>query len=154
MFAYPPMTAPPTEEKVEKVATAVLSTTAKAKARAKKLEKEKTGDSMEMDEKETSESTAAAKSPEEPTEKKPEEEKDNSKKEEEPLTEELSNLSRVVPAQIPCIKLKSDSRYGPIKKVILPIEIVSNSKTFVGCIRWNSAVGRSTAGSTRGTDRV
>jgi 26S proteasome regulatory subunit N2 len=40
-FAYPPQTQPPTSEKVEKVATAVLSTTAKAKARAQKIEKEK-----------------------------------------------------------------------------------------------------------------
>jgi 26S proteasome regulatory subunit N2 len=41
LFAYVPQTKPPKEEKVEKVATAVLSTTAKAKARAKKAEKEK-----------------------------------------------------------------------------------------------------------------
>jgi 26S proteasome regulatory subunit N2 len=47
LFAYPPPTKEPTEEKVEKVATAVLSTTAKAKARAKKAEKEKTGDSTD-----------------------------------------------------------------------------------------------------------
>jgi 26S proteasome regulatory subunit N2 len=43
MFAYPPPTKPPTVETVEKVATAVLSTTAKAKARAKKKE----GDAMD-----------------------------------------------------------------------------------------------------------
>jgi 26S proteasome regulatory subunit N2 len=35
-FAYPPPTKPPTTEVIEKVATAVLSTTAKAKARSKK----------------------------------------------------------------------------------------------------------------------
>jgi len=40
-FAYPPLKTPPSNEKVEKVATAVLSTTAKAKARAQKAEKEK-----------------------------------------------------------------------------------------------------------------
>ena len=40
MFAYPPQTKPEEKEKVEKVATAVLSTTAKAKAREKKKEKE------------------------------------------------------------------------------------------------------------------
>jgi 26S proteasome regulatory subunit N2 len=38
MFAYPPNITPPAAETVEKVATAVLSTTAKAKARAKKKE--------------------------------------------------------------------------------------------------------------------
>ena len=36
MFAYPPPTQPPKKETVTKVATAVLSTTAKAKAREKK----------------------------------------------------------------------------------------------------------------------
>lgn len=41
LFAYPPATKPPTSEVIEKVATAVLSTTNKAKARAKKAEKEK-----------------------------------------------------------------------------------------------------------------
>jgi 26S proteasome regulatory subunit N2 len=40
LFAYPPMTKPPTTEVVEKVATAVLSTTAKSKARAKKAGKD------------------------------------------------------------------------------------------------------------------
>jgi 26S proteasome regulatory subunit N2 len=40
LFAYPPQTVPPSEVVVEKVATAVLSTTAKSKARAKKAGKE------------------------------------------------------------------------------------------------------------------
>ena len=50
LFAYPAPTKPPTKEAVEKVATAVLSTTAKAKARERTKEKEKReaeGDSME-----------------------------------------------------------------------------------------------------------
>ena len=41
LFAYPPPTKPPTKESVAKVATAVLSTTAKAKARERTKEKEK-----------------------------------------------------------------------------------------------------------------
>lgn len=45
LFAYPPAIKPPTAEVVEKVATAVLSTTAKSKARAKKAGK---GDAMEI----------------------------------------------------------------------------------------------------------
>jgi 26S proteasome regulatory subunit N2 len=40
LFAYPPMTKPPTTEVIEKVAAAVLSTTAKSKARARKAGKE------------------------------------------------------------------------------------------------------------------
>jgi 26S proteasome regulatory subunit N2 len=52
LFAYPPPTKPPTTEVVEKVATAVLSTTNKAKARAKKSEKDKQeADAMDTDEK-------------------------------------------------------------------------------------------------------
>lgn len=45
LFAYPVATKPPTTTVVEKVATAVLSTTAKTKARAKKSEK---GDLMDV----------------------------------------------------------------------------------------------------------
>jgi 26S proteasome regulatory subunit N2 len=48
LFAYPSSVKPPTKETVEKVATAVLSTTAKAKAREKEKEKEKK-DGNEMD---------------------------------------------------------------------------------------------------------
>lgn len=44
------------------------------------------------------------------------------KKEEEPKEEaafeELENLSRVVPGQVAFVKLKQDTRYVPIKKVI------------------------------------
>lgn len=49
LFAYPAPTQPPATETVEKVATAVLSTTNKAKARAKKDKKE--SGEMEVDEK-------------------------------------------------------------------------------------------------------
>jgi 26S proteasome regulatory subunit N2 len=56
-FAYPPMTPPPTSEKIEKVATAVLSTTAKAKARKDKKDKK---DDMEVDRLESAPSAATA----------------------------------------------------------------------------------------------
>ena len=46
LFAYPPATKPPKKETVTKVATAVLSTTAKAKAREKKKAAEG-GDAMD-----------------------------------------------------------------------------------------------------------
>jgi len=54
LYAYPPAAKPPTKETVEKVATAVLSTTAKAKAREKTKEKEKAaveGEAMDTDDK-------------------------------------------------------------------------------------------------------
>ena len=45
LFAYPASTKPPAKEAVEKVATAVLSTTAKAKQRAK--EKKEKGEALD-----------------------------------------------------------------------------------------------------------
>lgn len=45
LFAYPPPTKLPEKQQVEKVQTAVLSTTAKSTARAKEKEKEKNADS-------------------------------------------------------------------------------------------------------------
>ncbi|KZS89573.1 hypothetical protein SISNIDRAFT_526925, partial [Sistotremastrum niveocremeum HHB9708] len=51
LFAYPQPTKPPTKETVEKVATAVLSATAKFKAREKIKKRDVEGDLMETDEK-------------------------------------------------------------------------------------------------------
>ncbi|KAI8327260.1 armadillo-type protein [Blakeslea trispora] len=89
LFAYPPAIKPPSATVVEKVATAVLSTTAKAKARAKKIEKEK-GDQMDKEERK--------------------------KKKKEENFEILENMARVVPAQLKHIQFKSDSRYSPVKQ--------------------------------------
>ncbi|CAG8455290.1 13893_t:CDS:10 [Ambispora leptoticha] len=111
LFAYPATTKPPATNVVEKVATAVLSTTAKAKARAKKSEKEKgheIPDAMETDEK-----------------------KDDTKKDEEKVTSTyslkqitssydlLENMARVLPGQLQYISFKEDSRYIPVKKGIV-----------------------------------
>jgi len=109
LYAYPPAIKPPTTTVVEKVATAVLSTTAKTKARAKKNEK---GDLMDVD-KEVQPSTSAetAKS----DEKKEAEEKKTKKKKEENF-EVLENMARVVPSQLKHVAFKPDSRYIPVKK--------------------------------------
>ncbi|KAG0170052.1 proteasome regulatory particle base subunit [Apophysomyces sp. BC1021] len=105
LFAYPPAMKPPSATVVEKVATAVLSTTAKAKARAKRSEKEK-GDHMDIDKE------PAAK--EERKEEAKEERKGKKRKEEN--FEILENMARVVPAQLKHISFKEDSRYVPVKK--------------------------------------
>ncbi|KAI9101952.1 armadillo-type protein [Phlyctochytrium arcticum] len=143
MFAYPPPTKPPTEEKVEKVATAVLSTTAKAIARAKKVDQQRRESSSDwasnidvgQDEKEpdtpvakeAGESQAAGdKQPAtagtgaaaattaggETATKDPA----KRKKRREESSELLTNMARVVPAQVKHIKFKPDSRYVPVKK--------------------------------------
>ncbi|GLB36072.1 putative proteasome/cyclosome repeat [Lyophyllum shimeji] len=132
LFAYPSATKPPKKEAVTKVATAVLSTTAKAKAREKKKAAAE-GEAMDLDEKQ---------------EHKPEGEGDVEMKEEppspkdgdvspinrsvanlaeaasaakaakkEPTLELRPNFSRVTPAQVAYISFPSDCRYQPVRPV-------------------------------------
>lgn len=126
LFAYPQPTKPPTKEAVEKVATAVLSTTAKAKARAK--EKKEKGEAMETDAKSPKPSGAAAagsgdvEMKDEPSTVKAEEEKDKDKatpkrKEKEPSSETLQNLSRVTPAQLAHISFPPEGRFQPVRPI-------------------------------------
>ncbi|OUM69113.1 hypothetical protein PIROE2DRAFT_3006 [Piromyces sp. E2] len=116
LFAYPSPMKKQEKAVVEKVATAVLSTTAKTKARAKKNEKEKNGnepDSMDTDEKkeETQMEVDSA-------EKKDEEVEKQEKKKKQTF-EKLGNLTRVLPAQLKYIVFKDDARYVPVKKDIV-----------------------------------
>ncbi|KXS20828.1 26S proteasome regulatory complex, non-ATPase subcomplex, Rpn2/Psmd1 subunit [Gonapodya prolifera JEL478] len=128
LFAYPTPTKVPTQEKVEKVAAAVLSTTAKAKARAKKAEKDK-GDAMDTDKKddkmdvekkegESEKKDGEGEKKEGDGDKGKEDEKESEKKKKEPKFETLQNVSRVVPQQLKYVVFKEDSRYTPIKKTI------------------------------------
>lgn len=106
LFAYIPPTKPPAAVTVEKVATAVLSTTAKAQAKAKKA-KSAESDAMDEDEK-----------PEVKTEEAKEDEaKAAAKPKKEAQSEKLGNLARVVPAQLKYISFDKDARYVPVKKV-------------------------------------
>lgn len=105
LFAYIPPTKPPAAVTVEKVATAVLSTTAKAQAKAKKA-KSAESDAMDEDEK-----------PEVKTEEAKEDEaKAAAKPKKEAQSEKLGNLARVVPAQLKYISFDKDARYVPVKK--------------------------------------
>lgn len=113
LFAYPPAIKPPSATVVEKVATAVLSTTAKAKARAKKIEKEK-GDQMDIDEDKPSVKEDDSMVVDE--EKKEERKSTQQKKKKEENFEILENMARVVPAQLKHIAFKEDSRYTPVKQ--------------------------------------
>ncbi|KAI9004255.1 26S proteasome non-ATPase regulatory subunit 1 [Gaertneriomyces semiglobifer] len=115
-LAFTP-TAPPTEEKVEKVATAVLSTTAKAIARAKKADQQrressKGPEAMETDDKEPDTPTTKA----EKDEKKDDGVSEKRKKKKEENFQVLDNMSRVVPDQLKYTTYKDDSRYLPVKK--------------------------------------
>ncbi|KAF9373916.1 proteasome regulatory particle base subunit, partial [Mortierella sp. AD011] len=105
LFAYIPPTKPPTTTVIEKVATAVLSTTVKAQAKAKKA-KPVEAEAMEEDEK-----------PEEKAEEvKDDETKTASKPKKEPQFEKLGNLARVLPAQLKYITFDKESRYVPVRK--------------------------------------
>lgn len=125
LFAYPPPTVTKQDTTIEKVNTAVLSTTLKAKMRAKKTEKEKAekegGDLMDMDNQPADEEDAEKMETDEPIHEgdAKEKKKKKAKKEEEPHFEMLSNLSRVVPAQLKYISFPEGSRFAPIKKVNL-----------------------------------
>ncbi|ORX82985.1 26S proteasome regulatory complex, non-ATPase subcomplex, Rpn2/Psmd1 subunit, partial [Anaeromyces robustus] len=116
LFAYPSQMKKQAPTVVEKVATAVLSTTAKTKARAKKNEKEKGGnepDTMDTDEKKEETQMDV-----DTTEKK-EEEVEKQEKKKKQTFEKLGNLTRVLPAQLKYIVFKEDSRYIPVKKDIV-----------------------------------
>lgn len=131
LFAYPPMTKPLADKKVEKVETAVLSTTAKAQARAKRNElekeaKEKT-DAMDQDvsaaEGEPAAAGSSAKEAAGPGDEKLIDVEmsgtnaESSRKRDEPRTQNIPNFSRVVPSQLQYITMKPDSRYHPVAKV-------------------------------------
>ncbi|CAK9783205.1 26S proteasome regulatory complex, non-ATPase subcomplex, Rpn2/Psmd1 subunit [Cutaneotrichosporon oleaginosum] len=90
-FAYPSQAKPETKEEKKKARTAVLSTTAKEKARAKSKKAER-GDAMDMDEKDE------PSTPEKET--KPQEEKRVAN---EPSYSIVGNMTRVTPSQLPYI---------------------------------------------------
>lgn len=114
IFEYPPMFEEEVDKNIEKLTAAVLSTTAKAKARAKKGKKDKVDHE-------------ARKQKEEQEEKKHEEQELAKKKEEELVAEDykikytstgydVENLSRVLPQQLRFISFPKDSRFIPVRK--------------------------------------
>ncbi|KAJ3305763.1 proteasome regulatory particle base subunit, partial [Blyttiomyces sp. JEL0837] len=125
LFAYPPPLKPPETKEVEKVATAVLSTTVRAMARAKKAAKD--GDTMDLDKEPSSAVSTTA--PEVPAAGDKKDEKadgaagtpaaaEPKKKKKEPSFEVLENMARVVPAQWKFVKFRESSRYVPVKKTL------------------------------------
>ncbi|GMM37663.1 proteasome regulatory particle base subunit [Saccharomycopsis crataegensis] len=99
-FAYPPMSEDVKEKKAQKVETAVLSTTIRAKQRAKKAAaEEKVEDKMDVDE--------------------PVKEEDNKSTEEEEVEEdhyELDNLTRVIPTQLKYISFIEKGRFKSVRE--------------------------------------
>ncbi|KAF3099594.1 proteasome regulatory particle base subunit [Orbilia oligospora] len=123
-FDYPPKAEESAEKTVEKIATAVLSTTAKARQRAKRTEKERreregsVTDSMIIDPPpETPIATTAGEAngegKEEETGKKKATKKSQPK---ETIGYKIDNMSRVLPAQLKHIDFL-EGKYQPVKKV-------------------------------------
>ncbi|KAI0639693.1 26S proteasome regulatory complex non-ATPase subcomplex Rpn2/Psmd1 subunit [Trametes polyzona] len=124
LFAYPSPTKPPKKETVTKVATAVLSTTAKAKAREKRKAAEQgepiadekkdgdvemKGESSTRNEDVSPISGSLSNLAEGTSSPKP--------RKSEPSFEKLSNFARVTPAQLAYITFPSESRYQPVRVV-------------------------------------
>lgn len=142
LFDYPPEQEIKTEDAPEKVKTAVLSTTAQAKRRAQKKEKQQNRESMDVDPTPTSAkptdtgdkmdtdtgptSAPSVKDDSKEGEKPDGERKDSEEKAEKPeglkkkmekekVGYSLDNMSRVLPAQVKFISFP-DSRYQPVKR--------------------------------------
>lgn len=142
LFDYPPEQETKTEDAPEKVKTAVLSTTAQAKRRAQKKEKQQRHESMDIDQTPTTPKISNLNDKmdmDEPTtradEEKEGDKQDGAKKDSEETKDTLAqpeglrkrmekekvgysieNMSRVLPAQLKFISFP-DGRYEPVKKV-------------------------------------
>lgn len=110
VFGYPKMYEEAADKEVEKVATAVLSTTARAKARAKKSKKDK--DITEVDKTEKLEEKEVPVKDEESKEK--DEEVTRIKYSSKPY--KVENMSRVLPQQARYISFNKDDRFAPVRK--------------------------------------
>ncbi|CDK25608.1 unnamed protein product [Kuraishia capsulata CBS 1993] len=127
LFGYPPKVETAVEKQPEKVATAVLSTTVRAKARAKKVKAEKekkeeevkVEDKMDVDDEpakpEVSEPVAEELSNDE-TVADNEEDSSSSNTYYTQTPYKLNNMSRVVPSQLKYIAFVKDERFTPIRK--------------------------------------
>lgn len=130
LFDYPPEQSTKADEAPEKVKTAILSTTAQAKRRAARKEKQQRRDSMDLDAV-TPVTTKADKGDKMETDDatvKDDEEKDGEKKdgesaepkkkvEKEKVGYEIKNMSRVLPAQLKYLSFP-DQRYQPVKRPV------------------------------------
>lgn len=129
LFDYPPEQQVKAEEAPEKVKTAVLSTTAQAKRRAQRREKQARRESMDIDqtpttpkvsdqlpEKMETDEGAAVEGEETKDAEKITAEGQKKKAEREKVGYELDNMSRVLPAQLKYLTFP-DPRYEPVKRV-------------------------------------
>lgn len=114
VFGYPPKTQVQVEKQAEKVATAVLSTTHRARNRAAKKEKTAKEEKMDVDDvsKHSTDKAEHTSTEEEPVES--EDTQFRSLYAKEPY--EIENMSRVLPAQLKYVTFPKNSRFVPLKK--------------------------------------
>ncbi|KAF5375084.1 hypothetical protein D9758_000379 [Tetrapyrgos nigripes] len=112
LFAYPSAVKPQKKEAATKVATAVLSTTAKVKAREKKKAAADGDVNMESDDKGEGKAEGDVETKETPA--KPSNSKSGRK---ESPSETLQNFTRVTPAQLAYISFPTNGRYQPVRGV-------------------------------------
>ncbi|EKX51464.1 26S proteasome regulatory complex, subunit RPN2 [Guillardia theta CCMP2712] len=129
-FDYPPMTEVKTSTAPSKVATAILSTTAKTEAR-KKGKKDEDGkkeeegaDKMDVVKEEPGKDDTENKD----ANKSMDEDKQGGEKKKEPNTTTLSNPARVLPAQRKYITMPADCRYEPVSKKLWGIVMLRDLK--------------------------
>ncbi|WWC92551.1 uncharacterized protein L201_007510 [Kwoniella dendrophila CBS 6074] len=119
LFAYPSNEKKVEEKKKDKAKTAVLSTTAKAKARDR-AKKQEAGEAMDTDEKpEISSDKPTTSTPASQQQK---------KKPSEPSSFTLPNMSRVTPTQLQFISFPNESRYSPVRPLPEPSTSTAGSK--------------------------
>lgn len=126
-FNYPKMFEEEANKEVEKVTTAVLSTTARAKARAKKTNKDKE-DKEEKEEKVPSKEQETAEVPNQITKEALSEEYSKNKYSAKPY--KIQNLTRVLPQQSRYVSFVKNGRFVPVRKSknTSGIIVVSDSK--------------------------
>lgn len=106
-FAYPPPVSTEDKKSKDKIPTAVLSTTARAKARAAKKEKKESTDAMDIEKTEPTEGTASRdEKPQHPKSKEPE-----------PSNFTLENPARVVAGQRRFVQFQPNQRWQPVRPV-------------------------------------
>ncbi|ODV80200.1 26S proteasome regulatory complex, non-ATPase subcomplex, Rpn2/Psmd1 subunit [Suhomyces tanzawaensis NRRL Y-17324] len=119
LFQYPPKVEEAKEKQPDKLATAVLSTTKKAKSRAKQKQNKK--DKMDIDEEKPEPAKEAEKEKEKEKEVSVKEESKENKNEPAVIRYtktpyKIGNMTRVLPAQSNYIAFSKDDRYVPVRK--------------------------------------
>jgi len=130
LFDYPPEVEVKTEEAIEKVKTAVLSTTAQAKRRQLAKDRQKGAESMDVDMVPTTPKAEAADGEKMEVDENASDGKENVKRkvEKEKVGYDLGNMARVLPAQIKHISFPSEGRYQPVKKPTGGVILLTDTK--------------------------